>query len=256
MSAAFYLGSFIARATHITSDDVYQVATSLMSFIEGQRLQYEPRSSGPNVKAYGPYYAAFQALIYIFCFRWRDLLSDPDDFQNGDEDENEEDLLNSLQTGALTWMPSLRVVLNSNAISILNPLKVCAPTIVDEFARIARYLNVVYVFNVLESNKRVRLSQFVRQYDGGISAVGREGLWQLDAWFPFDPYTLPGSKRWVVGDWNEWRGVPGLDNGGGGDEEDEDEDDSEEDEDEEVGSDEEGEGDGDAATETPEGSLV
>jgi len=256
MSAAFYLGSFIARASHITSDDVYQVGTSLMSFIERQRLQFEPRSSGPNVKAYGPYYAAFQALIYIFCFRWRDLLSDPEDYQIGDtEEENEDELLNALQTGALQWMPNIRSVLNSNAISILNPLKVCAPTIVEEFARIAKYLSVVYVFNVLESNKRIRLSQFVRQYDGGIQAVGREGLWQLDAWFPFDPYTLPGSKRWVEGDWNEWRGVPGLDGPGGG--AGEDEEDSEEDEEDDDGdSDEDGEGDEDAATETPEGSLV
>lgn len=249
MSAAFYLGSFISRASHIVSDNVYQVIARLMDFIERQRLQFEPRSTGPNVKAYGPYYAAFQALIYIFCFRWRDLLSDPEEFQNGDEDETEDDLLNALQTGALTWMPNIRAVLNANAISVLNPLKVCAPTIVEEFARIARYLNVVYVFNVLENNKRIRLSQFVRQYDGGISAVGREGLWQLDAWFPFDPYTLPGSKRWVDGDWNEWRGVPGLDGPPEtGSESEADGDDDESDEDDEDND--------DAATETPEGSLT
>ncbi|KLJ10307.1 hypothetical protein EMPG_14314 [Blastomyces silverae] len=41
---------------------------------------------------------------------------------------------------------------------------------------------------------------------------------QLDAYFPFDPYHLPRSRRWVVDDYLEWRGIPGVD-----DREDEDE---------------------------------
>ena len=35
---------------------------------------------------------------------------------------------------------------------------------------------------------------------------------QLEAYFPFDPYRLPRSKKWLVGDYIEWRGVPGLQN--------------------------------------------
>ena len=34
---------------------------------------------------------------------------------------------------------------------------------------------------------------------------------QLDAYFPFDPYTLPRSRRWLEGDYVEWRGIPGVD---------------------------------------------
>ena len=33
---------------------------------------------------------------------------------------------------------------------------------------------------------------------------------QLDAYFPFDPYQLPRSKRWLEGDYVEWKGIPGL----------------------------------------------
>jgi RNA polymerase I-specific transcription initiation factor RRN3 len=35
--------------------------------------------------------------------------------------------------------------------------------------------------------------------------------YQLDAYFPFDPYQLPRSRRWLEGDYVEWRGIPGLD---------------------------------------------
>ena len=34
---------------------------------------------------------------------------------------------------------------------------------------------------------------------------------QLDEYFPFDPYQLPKSKRWLAGDYREWKGIPGLD---------------------------------------------
>ena len=36
----------------------------------------------------------------------------------------------------------------------------------------------------------------------------------LDGFFPFDPYHLPLSKRWLGGDYREWTGVPGLDEEG------------------------------------------
>ena len=35
--------------------------------------------------------------------------------------------------------------------------------------------------------------------------------YQLDAYFPFDPYQLPRSRRWLEGDYVEWRGIPGMD---------------------------------------------
>lgn len=38
-----------------------------------------------------------------------------------------------------------------------------------------------------------------------------EDVGQLDEYFPFDPYQLPRSKRWVEGDYRVWKGVPGLD---------------------------------------------
>ncbi len=42
---------------------------------------------------------------------------------------------------------------------------------------------------------------------------------QLEPAFPFDPYNLPTSRRWLEGEYLDWKAIPGLD----GDEESEDE---------------------------------
>lgn len=125
--------------------------------------------------------------------------------------------------------------------SKLNPLKVCSPAIVSEFARIAHHLRLLYVFPLLETNKRLRVSSFrsiSALADPRFSEVEREtragddGGYQLDAYFPFDPYHLPRSRRWLEGDYVEWKGIPGVD--------DQDDSDSEmEDEEEEVSDEEE-----------------
>jgi RNA polymerase I-specific transcription initiation factor RRN3 len=255
MSAAAYLGSFIARGAHISSDDVFATFQALSDFIHTCRMDYEPRCAGPNLKAFGPYYAAFQALTYIFCFRWRDLLADPEDF-------DEEDLLNG--SVDLQWAQGVRDTFSVNTISPLNPLKVCSQQIVDEFARIAKYLNLVYVYHILDGNKRIRLSQFVKTLavmgrETALSGLDKERGAQLESYFPFDPYRLPISRKWVESDFNEWKGVHGLhtlDVEDAGEERSDDdtavsdeEDSSDEDEDDEDEINTEG-------TETPRGSLL
>ena len=47
----------------------------------------------------------------------------------------------------------------------------------------------------------------------------------MDTYFPFDPYRLPRSRRWIDGDYREWKGLEGVDDqdvaehGGSGEEE-------------------------------------
>jgi len=54
----------------------------------------------------------------------------------------------------------------------------------------------------------------------------------LDAYFPFDPYVLPKSKRWLAQDYVQWKPIPGMEPVGGQvDEEEEDDDDGEDEED-------------------------
>jgi RNA polymerase I-specific transcription initiation factor RRN3 len=213
-SAAAYLASFVARGAHVSSDVVRDVFDLLGNHLSNLRVEYENTCRGPDLRRYGPFYSTAQALLYIFCFRWRDLTTAALEEGGVGNEEDDVDLED------VTFAPSIKEVLHRAIYSKLNPLKVCSPAIVSEFARIAHHLGFLYVFPLLETNKRVRVSSFrslATLSDPRYGQVEREsragddGGYQLDAYFPFDPYQLPRSRRWLEGDYVEWRGIPGVD---------------------------------------------
>ncbi|EEA21378.1 RNA polymerase I specific transcription initiation factor RRN3 superfamily [Talaromyces marneffei ATCC 18224] len=211
-SAAAYLGSFVARGKHLSSRAVRDIFEMLGKNLSNLLETYERNCHGPNLRGYGPFYASMQALLYIFCFRWRDLTTTAEENDGiEDEDPDLEDV---------TFPEAVRDPLYRAIHSRLNPLKICSPAIVTEFARIAHHLGFMYIYTLLESNKRLRVSSFrsiTTLSDPRFSIVEREtragndGADVLDAYFPFDPYQLPRSRRWLEGDYIEWRGIPGVD---------------------------------------------
>lgn len=89
---------------------------------------------------------------------------------------------------------------------------------VNQFARIAHHLRFLYVFPLMETNKRIRLTRSLGSgYMDGVGAretaltlkKGEES-YLLEANFPFDPYVLPRSKRWLESDYVTWKPVPGM----------------------------------------------
>ncbi|KAL8734149.1 MAG: hypothetical protein Q9166_001634 [cf. Caloplaca sp. 2 TL-2023] len=210
-AAAAYLASFVARGMHVSSDIVREVWAYISTELKKQVRENEPACRGPNLQRYSTYYMLVQALLYIFCFRWRDL-------ESGPNEDFEDDELPSIYGEERHWRPGVKETLQLNIFSKLNPLKVCSPGIVTEFARIAHHLHVIYVYHLLETNKRIRLSQYfgLSNYsqlnrETALTARRNEEDQHLDEYFPFDPYHLPKSKRWIEGDYREWTGVPGLD---------------------------------------------
>lgn len=208
-ASAAYLASFVARGIHVPSNVVRDVFDYIGSELERLRGDYEPSCRGPDLRRYSSFYVLVQALLYIFCYRWRDLET------NSDDDFEHDDLV-STYGHQHQWKSGVKEALSLNIFSKLNPLKVCSPAIVTEFARIANRLGVVYVYHLLATNQRVRVLQFAgNAYDPNretaLSAKDDESLQHLDAYFPFDPYHLPKSKRWIEGDYREWEGIPGLD---------------------------------------------
>ncbi len=210
--AAAYLASFVARGIHVPSSDVRTVFGYISRELDRLQTDYEPTCRGPNLRRYSTYYILVQALLYIFCFRWQDLEISP-------EEDFEDDDLPDPYGEEHQWVPGVKETFDRHIRSKLNPLKVCSPIIVTEFARVAYRLGVVYVYSILETNKRIRLSQFASapsmEYgqpnrETALSARKDESHQHLDEYFPFDPYHLPKSKRWVEGDYREWTDIPGL----------------------------------------------
>jgi len=233
-SAASYLASFVARGTHVEPHVIRTVFELIGSHLDNMRIENELTCRGPDLKRYGTFYAMTQALLYIFCFRWRDLIL-------SSSISEDDDPLGFLEQD-LDWAPGIKDTLSRAIYSKLNPLKICTPIIVNEFAKTANHLRFLFVYPLLETNKRIRLSQFSTSGAGALRDTGNGGnseSWhQLESYFPFDPYQLPVSKRWLEGDYVVWRGVPGL-----VDEVDEESEDSEDGEDE-------GDGDGEIEEDT------
>ena len=205
-SAAAYLAGFVGRGAHVSSTVVKDSFTLLCEDLNDLRKENEPGCRGPDLKRFNNFYATMQAILYIFCFRWRDIAtasSDMDD-DNSDEEELEE----------YHFPDFIRDTLISAIFSPLNPLRVCTPAIVEQFAKISNHLRFLYLFTKIEANKHVRLTSTrytisdlgMNQPDRDLSWVGENGM--MEGYFPYDPYQLPLSRRWVQGDYVEWKGIP------------------------------------------------
>ena len=204
-SAAAYLASFIARGAHVSGDVARDIFDLLGAHMSNMQQIYEPTCRGPDLQRYCPFYTTAQALLYIFCFRWRDLTTMGYD-AHGTLNADDIDPDNAI------FPPKAKDFLRNAIYSKLNPLKVCSPPIVTEFARIAHHLRFLYVFPILETNKRLHVPSAPPTTDMVEREVraGGDAMYQLESYFPFDPYQLPRSRRWLEGDYVEWRGVPGM----------------------------------------------
>ncbi|PNS20408.1 RNA polymerase I-specific transcription initiation factor rrn3 [Sphaceloma murrayae] len=216
MIAAAYLSSYISRGAHLPRFLIRDVTSFLINRIDTLRASYT-NIRGPDIGRYAPFYTSVQAILYIFCFRWREMLFDVS--SSGSVPDEELDWTTSPHHHCV---PGLSDVLTLAIGSQLNPLKVCAQPIVKQFAAIAAHLQFQFVHHKIELNKKVRLSSFrtyggstqndsaVAKRDSALSHKGGEAHHQLDAFFPFDPYHLTRSGRWLEGDYNAWRAPAGL----------------------------------------------
>ncbi|KAI0482732.1 RNA polymerase I-specific transcription initiation factor RRN3 [Xylariaceae sp. FL0804] len=209
-AACAYLASFVARGVHVPGHVVVTIFEVLGYHLDRMRADYETSCRGPDVRRYAPFYALMQALMYVFCFRWQDLI------RSAPEDVDKDDISSYLDQD-IEWEPEIKDIMRRNIYSKLNPLKVCSPAIVEQYALLAHRFRFSYVYPLIEANKRVRLSQFTggAYSDGGalrdMSFDTNDESWQqLGSYFPFDPYQLPVSKRWVEQDYLPWRHIPGL----------------------------------------------
>ncbi|KAK6533118.1 hypothetical protein TWF281_007273 [Arthrobotrys megalospora] len=209
-AAAAYIASFVARAKLLERDAVRSVVHMLCLWLEKYLKDREVECTSPNVRKFGGFYAVFQAVMYIFCFRWRDLRGKTP-LPLG-EDEVVEDISRSSQS----WAPGLQVI-DRLLTSRFNPLKVCSQTVVNQFAEVASHFGVFYCYSIIERNKRGNL------FSSNVSGAERPEATQLETYFPFDPFKLSHAKGWVEPLYQQWEPVPGMRKDDDDDDEDSDE---------------------------------
>lgn len=174
MSAVSYVGSYLSRARFISADTVVAVLKRLVEWC----IDYIKRDRDPvnQAKATKPkdhqiFYASCQAVMYVLCFRLRSIMDYPN------------------LKSQLFQMPIESILMDT-----LEPLKVCLPSIVNEFLRQSR---AARLFNAsvdlpLEDIVESDLSK----------AFG--GPNRLDMFFPFDPYLLRESDRYIRPNFEFW----------------------------------------------------
>ena len=114
--AASYLASYVSRARFIDSISTKRVVGLMCDYISNELDNIPQPIVNFKLQSYNVWYSIVQAVFYIFCFRWRELILSSDE-------ETVFDHAEALPVGAHTWIPGLDV-LQRAILSPLNPLKV------------------------------------------------------------------------------------------------------------------------------------
>lgn len=115
--AANYVASFVARAKTLDRVSVRHAVGLLCVWLGNFLFAREAECTGPDVRKFGGFYAVTQAIMYIFCFRWRDLRGKT--LPSSEEEEMDEDPY----AKPTSWAPGLEVV-DRLITSRFNPLQV------------------------------------------------------------------------------------------------------------------------------------
>jgi RNA polymerase I-specific transcription initiation factor RRN3 len=83
----------------------------------------------------------------------------------------------------------------------------CAPNVVMQFARVAHATDFIYCYPILEANKRSSDGDPSQRTPTRQIFVPPQANTELNTFFPFDPYKLPKSSRYIDGVYREWSAV-------------------------------------------------
>ncbi|PIA46584.1 hypothetical protein AQUCO_01500255v1 [Aquilegia coerulea] len=165
MSAVAYLASYLSRARFLPSTLVVSMLKRLVDWCAKYYCKFQDvEEENINPHVHRVFYSGCQAVMYVLCYRMRMMVDVPH--------------LKSL----LLDMPLESIFRNS-----LDPLKVCLPSIVNEFLRQAKAARLFTVSEKFFFNDLLE-SDLSKTY-GGIE--------RLDTFFPFDPCLLRNCDSFI-----------------------------------------------------------
>ncbi|TDG46125.1 hypothetical protein AWZ03_007467 [Drosophila navojoa] len=167
-AAVSYIASFLARAKFVPLSTITYYLKELSNWANNYINDSDEFSSkNSSLKANMVFFSVCQAMFYLIAFRARDLTINHKNLT----------LLNTLQLSRL-------------AMCHFNPLRYCLPPVATAFAGVTRTHQLAYCHTVLERNARRKLA----------TIYGHDKLMPeetLETFFPFDPYILPLSNKYI-----------------------------------------------------------
>ncbi|XP_057791565.1 uncharacterized protein LOC131008638 [Salvia miltiorrhiza] len=168
MSAVAYLASYLARAKFIP---VSFVAAMLERVVCCCFLYCKNQDGDINPKAHKLFYAGCQAIMYVLCFRMKQMLAIP----------RLKSQLLLMRIDDILGHP-------------LRPLQICLPSIVEEFLRLVKASRI---FSLPETLVEHGLLESQHSMVFG-------GLERLDMFFPFDPCLLRKCDSYIRPNYVYW----------------------------------------------------
>ncbi|MBW0479983.1 hypothetical protein O181_019698 [Austropuccinia psidii MF-1] len=216
VAAVSYIASLVSRARYIDKSTTRHIVSLLCARLENGLSQQKM-----TLKSHAIWYAIAQAVFYIFCFRWKDLLRE-------DHEDDADEQIGRVNQIKGKWLSALKV-LEKAILSPLNPLKFCASTVVTQFAKVSLQTNFIYCYNIIRINSKLPksftknsdikkpidlahenpqnplLSMSMRQ-DLKSEVMVRQVLNEskMDSFFPFDPCKLPLSSCYLNSIYRVW----------------------------------------------------
>lgn len=179
-SCIAYISSLLTRGKFVPISTVAACFDVIILWIHAYVTSQGGESqSFAGQSIHGPFYAACQLIFYVFAFRHKDFWEMP----HG---------------------PNYLQGLNFDRIinSHLNPLKFCLPVIVKNFASVTRNYQLAYCNTVIERNNRSTLPVIGAEVQASSARCQRS----IDTLFPFDPYLLIRSKKYIDPLYQEYNG--------------------------------------------------
>lgn len=185
-SAVSYMASLLARAKFINIRTVMRCVELMMTWCHTYTNTCQDCVMA-DVVHHGPFYSVCQSIFYVFAFRQKEIFE---------------------TKAGLKWAQSLQI--QHLIQSRLNPLKICLPLIVKTFASITRQHQLAFCDHIIQQNNRSFLP------------VDSKGYQKFETYFPFDPYLLKKSMKYIEPHYREYdQSLPVDDDSSGEEDEDE-----------------------------------
>eukprot|EP00298_Acanthocystis_sp_HF-20_P009424 c18292_g1_i2.p1 GENE.c18292_g1_i2~~c18292_g1_i2.p1 ORF type:complete len:634 (-),score=218.06 c18292_g1_i2:128-2029(-) len=196
MTMASYIASFVARCKVLKEQDVIASFSHLVGWLHQYLAEFKATHTEdifPTLEVNAIYYSVCQAMMYFMCYH-HELLANP-------SVEVAKEISISTEHCAYLKECHFEELLGAP----FHPMQVCLVDVVEEFQQVMNPLGLIPPLPSSFSNtlKNAQSLRFQLQGDGSAARVnGTESL--VEVYFPFDPYLLKNSSRFITPYFREW----------------------------------------------------